>query len=1029
MTRSYALPIRTAFLLGLVLSLLPAFGPFSALLLLIWRRWRLARRDALWAAPALLFAVPAAVHGGVLSAVGAVATVAAPWLVFRTFAELKTLDVTVDRKRPIAWGLLAGFTLAVVLALLRSVEALDFTTSRTVAEAIVWQGSPALFGHSVLVVGGLIALLTQEHARVSWAAMGLAGFGILISGSVEAAIGWLVLAALRIALRPAGARRPGVLEAAALVAMLALASGLGPALGWGRLGLVLPAAATGDEPRNLLAGTEIPAGDWWDDRWVDVDASSVTLDGRTMTAYDVRKRGEPGWLRLQQLVRLEPGATYTLSGWIEAGGDVVPGFQGWGEAGDGSSRLVLVATLSDDGWSAELDGTGRLLDARALAREGDWHRVAASFAYDEGAPPITWFVGFTPDARRVEGGRSRVAGLMLEEGAEAGPYRPGPATAGLSFGYARAPLWRAAWEGIRARPLLGWGGGAFTDRYQRRAPDIERQELVPAHPHNLLLWVLFEKGIVGAFGLVLLLAALFGLAIRYRDLPLLSVVVAILIANLFDATLLSGAVLYPLAAVAGWRSSRRGPRRMDGAERVRQGTVWLALAASDLLAAFVALLAAQALAGSLGAPFALSAPLLLALVAWPALAWREGLYPGYGLTAAQELKKQASVWAWAMLVYGLATRLLPAGEGLPPLGLAILAAATAVGGPVARAGSKRLLDAMKVWGRPVVILGAGRTGRRVARALARRSLDGLHPVAFFDDDPALRSRRVEGVRVRGGLAEARRFAQRHHVRHAIVATTRLPLERRDRLVTGIDRVFQRVQFVPKLADLPSDGIYAADLDGMLALEVRAGLASPVNRTVKRSFDVTAVLVGGLLISPLLLLLAAAVYVDSPGPVFYGQRRIGRGGRHFKAWKFRSMVPDADAILQRQLAADPRLREEWERNHKLRDDPRVTRVGRLLRATSLDELPQLWNVLSGEMSLVGPRPIVDDEAPKYGPVLDLYRMVRPGITGYWQVSGRSDTSYENRVAMDAHYVRNWSVWFDVVILLRTVTVVLKGDGAY
>jgi Undecaprenyl-phosphate galactose phosphotransferase WbaP len=326
-------------------------------------------------------------------------------------------------------------------------------------------------------------------------------------------------------------------------------------------------------------------------------------------------------------------------------------------------------------------------------------------------------------------------------------------------------------------------------------------------------------------------------------------------------------------------------------------------------------------------------------------------------------------------------------------------------------------------------LGAGVTGRRVVRALQRSPLDGLHPVALFDDDPAVRGRRVEGVRVRGPLTAAEAFAVRHNVGHAIVAISQLDARRIDELTNARSRVFRRVQFVPRVAGVPSTDVRASDLDGLLALEVKIGLASPLNRAVKRTFDVAAVLLGGLAISPLLLLLMAAVYLDSPGPVFFGHARIGRDGRRFTTWKFRSMVPDAPAVLERYLRENPELRSEWEATRKLRDDPRVTRVGRFLRATSLDELPQIWNVLTGEMSLVGPRPIVDEEVPKYGHVFDLYRMVRPGITGYWQVSGRSDTSYANRVAMDAHYVRNWSVWFDLVILVRTAGVVVRRDGAY
>ena len=163
-------------------------------------------------------------------------------------------------------------------------------------------------------------------------------------------------------------------------------------------------------------------------------------------------------------------------------------------------------------------------------------------------------------------------------------------------------------------------------------------------------------------------------------------------------------------------------------------------------------------------------------------------------------------------------------------------------------------------------------------------------------------------------------------------------------------------------------------------------------------------------------------------MLYGQKRIGRNGGEFRAWKFRSMVQDAERVLEDYLARHPEMAEEWQRHHKLRNDPRVTRIGRFLRKTSLDELPQLWNVLTGEMSLVGPRPIVRQELQKYGDAIELYLRVRPGITGLWQVSGRSNTTYDERIRLDEHYVRNWSVWLDIFVLGETIKTVLRAEGA-
>ncbi|MCH1553796.1 MAG: sugar transferase, partial [Luminiphilus sp.] len=183
-----------------------------------------------------------------------------------------------------------------------------------------------------------------------------------------------------------------------------------------------------------------------------------------------------------------------------------------------------------------------------------------------------------------------------------------------------------------------------------------------------------------------------------------------------------------------------------------------------------------------------------------------------------------------------------------------------------------------------------------------------------------------------------------------------------------------------------------------------------------------------LLSPLLIYLAARIKADG-GPAFFFQKRVGLDAKPFRCMKFRSMHIDAEEQLASMLRDNPALSEEWQRNHKLESDPRITSVGKLLRSKSLDELPQLFNVLLGQMSLVGPRPLIFDELPRYGKASDLYRLVRPGMTGVWQVSGRSDTTFEERASMDEWYIRNWSLFYDVTCLIRTINVVLDSDGAY
>jgi Undecaprenyl-phosphate galactose phosphotransferase WbaP len=241
----------------------------------------------------------------------------------------------------------------------------------------------------------------------------------------------------------------------------------------------------------------------------------------------------------------------------------------------------------------------------------------------------------------------------------------------------------------------------------------------------------------------------------------------------------------------------------------------------------------------------------------------------------------------------------------------------------------------------------------------------------------------------------------------------------------------RISFaaMPNLGGLPvigfnQDYFFSQDV---LLLAMRNVVARPLKRVIKIAFDKAAALLLLLLLTPLLLVIASIVRTDR-GPALFAHRRIGANGRRFSCLKFRTMVKDADRVLRRVLETDPAARAEWEATQKLRMDPRVTSIGRFLRDTSLDELPQLINVLRGEMSLVGPRPIVEAEIVRYGRDIDHYYDARPGMTGLWQVSGRSDTSYQRRVQLDVWYVKNWSLWHDIAILLKTIPAVLSKDGA-
>jgi Undecaprenyl-phosphate galactose phosphotransferase WbaP len=220
-----------------------------------------------------------------------------------------------------------------------------------------------------------------------------------------------------------------------------------------------------------------------------------------------------------------------------------------------------------------------------------------------------------------------------------------------------------------------------------------------------------------------------------------------------------------------------------------------------------------------------------------------------------------------------------------------------------------------------------------------------------------------------------------------------------------------------------------DFGGVLGLEERHYELNNIEVWQIRFLDLLLILLMLPVLVPLFLCIITAIKLDSKGSVFYRQTRIGKGAREFKVIKFRTMVMDADNVLSKYLEDNPELLAEWIANHKLKHDPRITRTGRLLRKTSLDELPQIWNVVIGEMSLVGPRPIVTDEIQRYGARFKYYTQVPPGITGLWQVSGRNDLKYKQRVRLDEYYVRNRSIWMNLFILIRTISVVIRREGAY
>lgn len=355
--------------------------------------------------------------------------------------------------------------------------------------------------------------------------------------------------------------------------------------------------------------------------------------------------------------------------------------------------------------------------------------------------------------------------------------------------------------------------------------------------------------------------------------------------------------------------------------------------------------------------------------------------------------------------------------------------------PAFRYAGKNTLAKAGIYKRRVLILGAGKTGELMAKAFIREPYMGYQIIGFLDDDPKKRHKTfaVKGdkVPVLGGFKQAEHIMSAMDVRNLIVAVPGLPAEKLVTLVNRLQQASESVLVVPDLFGMP---VMCAEADfffdeRFLALRLNNNLASSINIIMKRIFDIITGTAFLLLLMPIMVVISLAVKLDSNGPAIFSQSRIGRNGREFTCYKFRTMAVNAQEVLDRILDENQELCSEWEKNCKLKDDPRVTRVGKFLRKTSLDELPQLFNVLIGKMSLVGPRPYLPSEMPR----MDYYAVTifnaRPGITGLWQVSGRNETSFEERLQIDAWYVRNWTLWLDITLLIRTVTALLTRRGAY
>ncbi|HEK24980.1 MAG TPA: undecaprenyl-phosphate galactose phosphotransferase WbaP [Hydrogenobaculum sp.] len=345
---------------------------------------------------------------------------------------------------------------------------------------------------------------------------------------------------------------------------------------------------------------------------------------------------------------------------------------------------------------------------------------------------------------------------------------------------------------------------------------------------------------------------------------------------------------------------------------------------------------------------------------------------------------------------------------------------------------KKVLNRLDIWKSPIVIIGAGSSGKSVAKGIIDDWYLGYEIKGFLDD---FKSGFVEVKSIKIpiiGKVEKIKDLKEENIEAAIVSIPSLGNEELAHLVNTAHRYIKQVFVVPDLKGigLLNSELYHIFTEQLFLIKITNNLDSKLNQITKQTFDILLSLITLPVLVFVISIFAILIKIDSEGPVFFVQERLGKNGKIFKCIKFRTMYVNSQEILENFLKENKDAQLEWQTFKKLKKyDPRVTRVGRFLRKTSLDELPQIFNVLKGDMSLVGPRPYLPSEEKDMGDYKDYILLTKPGITGLWQVSGRNELSFEERLKLDTWYVLNWSLWFDIVIILKTIRVVFKKEGAY
>jgi Undecaprenyl-phosphate galactose phosphotransferase WbaP len=419
------------------------------------------------------------------------------------------------------------------------------------------------------------------------------------------------------------------------------------------------------------------------------------------------------------------------------------------------------------------------------------------------------------------------------------------------------------------------------------------------------------------------------------------------------------------------------------------------------------------------------APLIVIFLAGYASA---GLYPNQGLGPVQTLRRLSYVTTFGFLMVAAFSFVLKLPHVYSRVTFVIALGLSLALVPLGRVALFSVAQRWPWWAEPVVVIGSGRRAIRAIRGIKQARYLGYRPVAVIQSDGRHSGRdAVAGVPVVGGLDQVPAVsASGVHVAFVEIESLQAPA-----VLDRLQQCFRHVIVLNETDDLPVEGLQVRNLGGLIGIEYTNNLLRPVNQTAKRLLDLVLASAAFVVFAPVIAVAALLVLLIDGGPLFFHQSRMGLAGRRINVPKIRTMRRDADDQLEEHFLANPALRDEWQTRFKLSEDPRlIPIVGRFFRRFSIDELPQLWAVIRGDMSLVGPRPFPDYHLEQFTPRFsELRQSVRPGITGWWQVAIRSDGGINEQEAFDTYYIRNWSVWFDLYVLSRTVVAVLSGRGAY